>query len=261
MIVTNSNRITDLLIKGLVILFIILISVPVRIINSIVEWQSNRKTIVMFLFGMLFLAGNHSHAQKFARFAGQYQLGFEGTFGMKSFTISSNIPEINNLRVLGEGGTLGIVWGSKGIVMKVRQGYYYSASSVVHTVDEVRSALSMNFYPLLFLNPDGRFRPYLLASAERNSFRMHGYYDQNDDQINNRSVSQDPYLGKIATLQACFGGGIEHRIKHPGYFIAFFGEVKYGKPMTTSTSNALFSETRLSGQLITSVGLSFGYYQ
>lgn len=251
----------DLLIKGLVVLFIILISVPVRIINFVAEWQNSKKTIAIFLLGMLFLAGNQAHAQKFARFAGEYQLGFEGTFGMKSFTISSNIPEINNLRVLGEGGTLGIVWGSKGIVMKVRQGYYYSASSVVHTVDEIRSALVMNFYPLSFLNPEGRFRPYLLASAERNSFRMHGYYDHNDHQTNNRSVSEDPYLGKIATLQACLGGGIEHRIKHPGYFIAFFGEVKYGKPITTSTSSALFSETRLSGQLVTSVGVSFGYYR
>jgi hypothetical protein len=101
----------------------------------------------------------------------------------------------------------------------------------------------------------------MVMSAERSNFHMHGYYGRNDESTRNYSQSQDPYLGKISTLQVSIGAGIEYRIKNPGHFVAFFGEAKYGKAVTSSANNSLFEQTRLSGQLLVSLGVGFGYYR
>jgi hypothetical protein len=101
----------------------------------------------------------------------------------------------------------------------------------------------------------------MLMSAERSNFHMHGYYDHNDESVKNHSQSQDPYLGKISTIQVSIGAGIEYRIKTPGHFVALFGEAKYGKAVTSSTNTPLFEQTRLSGQFLMSVGVGFGYYR
>jgi hypothetical protein len=263
MIIINTNRIVDLTIKGVLIIFIIAVALPVRIINSLPPFPLKGKAIGIGIFCLLLLlvGVQNANAQRFKKFLNTYQIGLEGSFGIKSFTVSSDIKEINDLYVVGEGGTIGIIWGSNAVVGKIRQGYYYSASSVAHTVDEIRSALAFNFYPNYLFNPESSFRPYVVMGAERSNFHMHGYYDRNDESVRNHSRSEDPYLGKISTIQVSIGGGIEYRIKNPGHFVALFGEAKYGKAVTSSSNNPLFEQTRLSGQLLVSVGVGFGYYR
>jgi hypothetical protein len=260
MIIINNDRLTDHVIKIFLVLFIVAVALPIRIFNFLVEFRF-KNMMTVGIFCLLFIGGQNANAQSFKKFLNTYQIGLEGSFGIKSFTVSSDIREINNLHVLGEGGTVGIIWGANAVVGKIRQGYYYSASSVAHTVDEIRSSLTLNFYPNYLFNPESSFRPYMLMSAERSNFHMHGYYDHNDESVKNHSQSQDPYLGKISTIQVSIGAGIEYRIKTPGHFVALFGEAKYGKAVTSSTNNPLFEQTRLSGQFLMSVGVGFGYYR
>lgn len=261
MVILNNNRLTDLVIKSLLVLFIVVVALPVRFINYMMELKTKSRVTILIVLGLSFCAVQTAMAQGLKQFANEYQLGFESSFGINSFKINSNIPEINNLNVVGEGGTIGIVCGAKGVVAKVRQGFFYSASSVAHTIDEMRSTAILNVYPLHFLNAESRLRPYLLLSIERSGYRMHGYYDGGDHSKRNYSVSEAPFLGKISAVQSGIGGGLEYRIKTPGHFVALFAETRYSKAIRVTSSNNLFSQTRSSGQLMMNLGVAFGYYR
>lgn len=226
------NRIKTQLIKGSLILSVILAGA----LQGTVQAQSSMK-----------------------QFARDYQLGFEGSFGVKSFTISSNIDKINGLNVIEEGATVGVVAGSKIARLRIRQGYYYSSSSVTQTVDEVRSSIGLNLYPIQFFTDKAKLMPYVTMSVERNLFKMNGFYGNDASTVRNHSVSEAPYLGKISTLQATLGAGLEYRIVTPGHFVSFFGEARYGKNIRTNSSTALFSQTSLSGQMAVNIGISYGY--
>lgn len=201
-------------------------------------------------------------AQGLKQFAGEYQIGFEGSFGIKTFSLSSDIAAINGLNVTEEGGTIGVVMGARALRLKLRQGYFYSSSAVAQTVDEVRSAFIANLYPLqLFRGNNTRFQPYFTAGVERNIFKMYGTYGSESIKPRNYSVSEAPFLGKISNMIASVGAGLEYRVTTPGHYINVFAEGRYGKSFRTISSGELFSGTGLSDQLVFSLGVGFGYYR
>jgi hypothetical protein len=200
------------------------------------------------------------NAQALKKFARDYQLGFEGSFGVKTFSLSSNIAALNGLNVTEEGGSVGVAIGAQALRIKIRQGYFYSSSAVVQTVDEVRSAFIGNFYPLqLLIKGNSRFQPYFTGGIERNILKMYGTYDSENTQPRNYSVSEAPFLGKLATVVTSFGAGLEYNVKGPGNFVSFFAEARYGKPVGTTSSSAFFNQTNVSDQLLINVGIGFGY--
>jgi len=214
----SNQRTTDLIVKGFIILFMLTVALPIWMINYVIGlcYKRDRKASPVFF---LLLVGNFAlAAQDFSEFAGNYQIGLETTFGLKSFDIRSNVAEINTLHVQLEGGTVGVVVGAKSMVLKIRQGFYYSSASVPHTVDEVKSEILLNFYPTYFFNRESRLRPYLLIDVERDIFRMYGFYAGNHQPKVNHSVSLEPHLGNLVTLQAGVGAGLEHRIKSHEFF-------------------------------------------
>jgi hypothetical protein len=198
-------------------------------------------------------------AQGLKQLAKKYQFGFEGSFGIKSFTLSSNIAKIDGLNVIEEGGAIGVVAGTRIARVRIRQGFYYSSSDVTQTVDEMRSSFGINVYPLQFFTNNARLLPYITMSMERNIFKMHGFYGEDASARHNYSVSQAPYLGKITTIQSSIGAGLEYRMKVPGHFITFFAEARYGKNVSTQSSTALFNGTAISDQIGMNVGISYGY--
>jgi hypothetical protein len=216
-----------------------------------------------FLIASLILTGECAVAQKMKTFAQRYQLGLEASFGIKSFQLSSDISAINNLHVIAEGGTIGMTLGSGILKGKIRQGYYYSASSVGKTIDQVRSVGSINFYPLQLLNSiDVSFQPYITGGIERNILKMYGFYASDAPSGNvNYSISEAPYLGKIITLQASIGAGFEFSIKKDGHFVSIFSEVKYGKNIAPLKATELFYHTASGNQLTVNVGVGFGYHK
>jgi hypothetical protein len=232
---------------------------PIKLFNYLISLRSKTSIATGIILCLMFFSCHNSQAQSLKHFVGAYQFGFESSFGVKSFQLSSNIPVINNLNVLSEGGTIGIVCGSKSLVIKARQGFYYSASAVSQTVDERRSTVLLNFYPFYYINPDFRIRPYLVMGIEKSSLFMHGYYDGDDHTRQNYSVSEAPYLGKISSVQTNIGAGIEHRIKTPGHFVALFAEARSGKAISISSSSELFSKTNPSMQFMFDIGVAFGY--
>lgn len=201
-------------------------------------------------------------AQGLKQFAADYQIGLEASFGIKTFSLSSDIAAIDGLSVTEEGGTIGVVMGAKALRLKLRQGYFYSSSTVAQTIDEVRSAFVANLYPLqLFQRNNSRLQPYFMGGMERNIFKMYGTYGSENNKPRNYSVSEAPFLGKISNMIASVGAGLEYRVTTPGHYINFFAEGRYGKSFHTISSGELFNGTALSDQLVFSLGVGFGYYR
>jgi hypothetical protein len=256
----SNDHLINFFIKTMLIVFIITVSLPVRIFNYFISRrQRSRELRIVGVLGVMLLHIYAAEGQKLKRFAHEYQVGFEGSFGVKSFYLSSDIAKINGLHVLEEGGTVGLVCGAKSLVAKLRQGYYYSSSSVAHTVDEIRSVVIVNFNPFYFLNPDARLRPYVTAGVERASLQMYGRYQPGAER--RRSGNYEPYLGKIVSIMTTAGGGIEYKVSNPGHFVSVFAEARYGKSLRTTSSTQLFAATTTSSHLTMSVGVSFGYHQ
>lgn len=223
----------------------------------------NIKVILGLVLIMTAILHSHSvNAQRLRRFVHASAFGFEGSFGMKTFSLASNIPAINGLNVIEEGGNIGVAIGAKALRIRIRQGYFYSSSSVIQTVDEVRSAIAVNFYPLQVLTGnDSRLRPYFIGGIERNILKMYGTYGSENIKPRNYSISEAPFLGKISNTVAAFGGGFEYSVRGPGHFVKFFAEARYGKTIGARSSNVLFNETATSNQLAVDVGVGFGYHK
>jgi hypothetical protein len=199
-------------------------------------------------------------AQGIKEFARKYHVGLEASFGVKAFDISSNVDKIDGLNVMEEGGALGLVVGGKVTRLRVRQGFYYSSASVAQTIDEVRSAVNFNVYPLELFLDNARLLPYFTIGMERNLFKMYGFYGNETSSAKpNYSLSEAPFLGKVTTIQASVGAGLEYRVRIPRHFVNFFGEAHYGKSVKTTSSAALFNATRLSDQMAITIGICYGY--
>jgi hypothetical protein len=232
------------------------------ILRNRLQLQILKTGVILFVIFVTNLQSCSVKAQGLKNFAREYQLGFEGAFGVKNFDITSNIPQINNLHVTEEGGSLGVVVGAKALRLKVRQGYFYSSSNVAHTVDEVRSAFVANFYPLqLIVNNNFKVQPYFMGGIERNIFKMYGTYGSENSGPLNYSLSEAPFLGKISSIVASVGAGLEYRVETPGHFVSLFAEGRYGKPVSAVSSNALFQQTSISNQFLINFGVAFGYHR
>lgn len=228
--------------------------------TSQIKSQLLKFSLILTLVLLVLSESHLTMAQGLKKFVRTYQVGFEGSFGIKSFQLASNIAEIDGLDVRAEGGSFGIMIGARALRAKLKQGYYYSSSSVTQTVDDIKSAGIINFYPLrLSSQNNSKFQPYLLMGVERNTFKMYGAYGLDQTKPRNYSVSEAPYLGKIATLQASMGAGMEYRIQTPGHYVSLFAEAKYGKSIKTISSSSIFSDTNTSNQLVINIGVGFGY--
>jgi hypothetical protein len=214
------------------------------------------------LIASVILTGECAVAQKMKNFAQQYQLGLEASFGIKSFNITSDLDAINNLKVVAEGGAIGVTAGSGVLKAKVRQGYYYSASNVGKTIDYVRSAGLLSFYPLHLMGAkEASLQPFITGGIERNILKMYGFYgsDNQNSSPANYSISEAPYLGKIVSLQASVGAGFEFSMKKDNYFVSIFSEAKYGVNVGRMNSTSMFNNTTPGNQLTFNVGIGFGY--
>jgi hypothetical protein len=226
------------------------------------------KGLKMILFCMVLFIGGTSAtctmAQGLKYYAYKHQFGFEASFGVKSFQLNSNLVPINNMKVMEEGGTVGVIGGNKVVRLKLRQGYYYSSSSVANSVDNIRSSVAVNVYLLQMLAKNhNRFQLYFMGGLDRSILKMYGFYggeNTSSQAVVNYSISEAPYLGKISSLQASVGAGAEYSIRKPGHFVHLFSEVKYSKPFNT-TATELFAKTTTSNQLSLNIGVGFGYYR
>lgn len=185
--------------------------------------------------------------------------GLEVGLGIHSAKIQSNIPELNALNWIAEGGKVVIISGGRTIQTTCGIGFYYSAASVPQTVDLFYSELGVNFYPLSLTSPDTwRISPYVTGGAFYNLYKFGGTYLNNTSEPRNQSVVDESYIGRINQLNAYLGGGIEYRFIDDLEFLLVFAEANWARPFLSSTSASAFDGTSTAQNFQGHIGVRFG---
>jgi hypothetical protein len=233
----------------------------VMLMNDRIKEGVVKGTLILFVF--VAVSVRSLFAQGVLKQRSATYLGFDITFGTRSFTILSNIAEIDRMKVLEEGGAAGIVVGNKVVQAKFRQGLFNSAGCVPYTMDLLETEMNVNVNPLQMIRV--RFRtvePYVSAGMERNAIKLHGYYVRNErvgQSSGNYSQAEQPYLGQVVALRANVGLGLQYRIPCETSFLRLFTEARYGYAMSNSSTSSWFNNTRVSGQVSVNAGVCFGY--
>ena len=180
--------------------------------------------------------------------------GLEGSFGDRSFTLVSNIKQIDNLHGGHFGGSFGIVTGNEILKARLKAGYYFSNSNNPHTQDIYETSGSVNFYPLEFLRKHpALFHPYVAVGTSLSAIKYYGNY-LNTDPYNSQ---KENYLGKMVQYKALGGIGVEMRLETDRDFVHFFAEGFFEKSFKSSQSE-VFSNTTTNSLTAINVGVSFG---
>lgn len=185
--------------------------------------------------------------------------GFNTSFGMRSFSITSDIAVLNNLKVVQEGGSLGGVFGNNFWIGEFRAGLYHSNDKTPYSIDIVEGEGMINFYPANLFSPyhQHRFDFYLSCGGSMDVMKFYGnYLDGSKPQ--NFSALKQPYLGRISMLNVTAGAGIELRMQGHRDFCHFFAEIKQGMPVFSSIKREEFKNTSIKSITFVNIGVSYG---
>ena len=186
--------------------------------------------------------------------------GFDSSFGMRAFSLTSDLGVLNNLDVVQEGGSLGGVFGNNFFLVKVRGGLYYSNGKTPNAIDITELETMVNFYPINLLKPYHQHIMdfYLALGTSMDIVSFYGNYIDGSKPQNYSAVKQ-PYLGKMSLMNVTAGAGIEFRMRGKRDFGHFFAEVKQGIPLYSSTKSEAFKNTSIRSITFVNIGVSYGF--
>ena len=225
--------------------------------GSLFESIGIKAIIIVFFMAFSFI-GTTVQAQQLGNSTYRY-VGFEANFGFKTTKLTSDVAAIHNMNVVEEGGSLGFVIGNQVVKTRVQAaGFYYSNSSVKHTVNMVESALIVNIYPLKFINKSKQaLNPYVTGGLDYSTMKFFGYYNVPDAKVN-YSSSSAPYIGKIVSTRGTVGGGIEWRLPQMHDFVHLFAEARYSFGVSRD-ADEFFRNTTIANATSVNIGISFGF--
>jgi hypothetical protein len=252
--------------------------------------ETRRKIYIVLLAAIL--VSHFATAQYSERYIPIGYIGLEANVGTRAFGLTStNIPELNQLKVSEEGVNLGLLAGNEAVIGKLKFGLYRSARLVREKINMQEGDLAINVFPLYILNVKSKLlKPYALVAFGLNNLQFHGSYslpapppmpaqhsececeaDPTLPGCTDEASTEEPqeediivregetrYLGSIVVSKFDFGGGVQvHMAKRNKYF-NMFAEVKYGLPVGTKSKDQAFRETKISNFMIVNVGISMG---
>lgn len=202
---------------------------------------------------------------KFNSKAGAYRQpkikGLDATFGFRLFTLDSDLPELENLNIVQEGGSAGLVFGNRILRTKVGiLGFFYSSPDVPRTINVFENEIAWNFFPLSVTKRTSIVEPYLAGGFVYNAVKFKGHYASDVDRRINTSAPE-PTIGTVHKIDLSLGTGLEiGLLNNYRQFVHFFAEAKYGIKLYQDATDARLSGTSVSNQLFCSAGLRFGSF-
>jgi hypothetical protein len=228
--------------------------------------------------------------------AGGFVLGIEGGASMRTFTIKSDIDAINQLQVIQEGWSGGLVVGGGKLRGKLLYGNYAISSTISTDIREKSFSAQLQFYPLSTLGVKSKyFQPYVLAGIDVSNIIFKGTYIPAPKLEKEKEIpcpcdcgglpgdpdlppsgsglpgpppnpSGDPDLvappdtrtDRLLATQAVAGLGLECNFKSNGRMFTIFSEARYGKPLGVEPITTPLANTSISGQFIVYFGISIG---
>lgn len=227
--------------------------------SSRIEDNGFKGAVILVLFIVLSIKSCMVHAQALRP---TFYKGLEAGFGVRTFTISSNIDELKNASVHQEGGSAGLVFGTEKIKFKLRGGIYYAAGNSTTSVNLLETDASTTVYPLQFVKHiTCPIQPYVITGISYNTYKFFGHYMDPDGSASNYSSTREPFVGRISQTSATVGMGIEWRLVDEYNFVHLFAQVRTTVPFMSGYSNDALSQTKIGNVVMVNVGVSFGYYR
>lgn len=184
--------------------------------------------------------------------------GVSLSLGVPQQTLSSDIAQLDGLKVTFMGGSFGGVVGNNFAKVRANVGYY-SGLSLPYEIDMLRGNVSANLYPLRLRGMTGQLiQPYLTAGVSQQVSYFYGNY-LSDQRHMVAGATDQPLLGKVSSTQANFGVGLELQLENKmGRFLHVYAETTYGKPLSSASLYTAFAHTKVSDAMSFSIGMSFG---
>lgn len=185
-------------------------------------------------------------------------IGMEAGFGSRSFTIESNIPQLDQLTTVKGGGSFGFIYGTPVFKFPVSVGLYFMSVQEKRTIDLITFHTGVNMSLLQLLGvKNTRVDVYTLTGIDFENFTFMGTYLELPEDMPRRTILGEPLLGSKSILNADAGVGIEIRLMDDFQFVHLFIETKKIFPLTTNATE-LFHETNITHNLAVNIGLRIG---
>lgn len=208
---------------------------------------------------LLLVTAFSSNAQSYRKYLKRHTyVGMIGGFGVRSFTVDSDIKQINNLFTSKVGGNLGIIYGTSSVKFPLTVGMYYQSIEEKRTIDlfSVEGGANVSILHLLGFKK-AKLDVYTVSTVDFQSYSFMGTYVDLPEGMSRKMIMGEPLLGKVSSINANLGAGIEYRIREDFNFIHLFAEIKKVVPLTGSSSYA-FSNTTVTNNVAVNFGLRIG---
>lgn len=219
------------------------------------------KSIRGIMLGLLIIMVGAKSCIVRAQSANHYTYyGYGLSLSVPQQQISSNIPQINGLKVTFIGCNVGGMIANTVGKLKVNMGIFYSGSSSPYEIDMIRGGVTGNIYLLRLgkVKEAHLFEPYAVVGVTQQSSKFYGNYLSNDP-TNSTSSTEQPFLGKVNSMRVNVGAGVEMQLESDNQkFIHVFAEVTSGTPLSSSASNSAFSQTKVMNSITFNFGVNFG---
>lgn len=185
--------------------------------------------------------------------------GLEAGFGVRNFTLSSDVPELQKFAVTEEGGTAAFIFGNNFSRIATSVGLYYSTAGTKRTIDQLEVAIDVNLYLLKALNiPSNKVDVYLLTGLSNQHLKFFGHYIDESERANKKAGAREPYLGKITTSNVNLGFGVEYKLEAESEFIHFFAEGHTSYAVSAKAEIQPLSNTGIENNYALNIGVRFG---
>jgi hypothetical protein len=255
--------------------------------TSLTPLSKNLLVVVFSIAGLIRTA----HAQYKERYIPIGYVGVEISGGTRLFNLSSDIAELNQLKVTEEGVNVSLFAGNEVAIGKLKYGFYQSGRLVREKVKMQEGELAINVFPLYIFDVKSKLvKPYALVSFELNNLQFFGNYnlpkpvvmpgqssdcncldhpelpecsgevipDEPIDEGQTTDLKEERLLGNIVVSKFDVGAGVMVHIPRRNKFLNLFAEVKYGLPVGVKAKDQAFKNSKVSTFTIVNVGINFG---
>lgn len=209
--------------------------------------------------------------------------GMESTYSSRQYTVHSDLKNLSGKKLVQEGRTYGVVFGSSLAMGKFSFGSFSSEGSTKEVIKSSSIELALHISPLqLLIKQDRVFEPYLVSSVETTKVNSDGTFTPpktapktGDPTASNScgctcpnasppspapALSNDPvpYSGNYGTTRINLGVGLNIHLTKGNMFLNLFGEMRYGIPAGTTASTQALLYTYALKQVAYSTGVSLG---
>jgi len=223
--------------------------------------NNNSKSLLnsLLIAALMILVISSSFAQN-TKYKSQNNIyvGIEGSFGARSFTTESNIPQLNNLTTVKAGGSIGLIVGTPVVKFPVSIGLYYQALQETRTIDlfTAQSGINVSLLRLLGVKKSP-VDIYTLANVDFQSFTFMGTYVDLAEGQSRKEILGEQLLGRKSMVNGNVGLGIEVHLRDDFNFIHLFAETSKSYSLMSNATD-LFNNTNITNNMAVNIGIRVG---